>query len=119
MCGYGWGDNNRPTKDTQRHVKGWVSKNMCKDVYIRNNLFGEAKYGTLDYGARPTNADFSVYFVVLPQFGLEIDGNTYVEKIGDAFSDYKGINYKYSYDLHSEFIRDNVDMNAKIALISK
>ena len=116
-CGYGWGDNNRPTKNTQRHVKGWVGKNKVKNVVIRNNLFSEAKYGTLDYGARPVNANFSVYFVVLPQYGLVIDGNTYVEKNGASFSEYKGPNYTYSYDLHSEFIRDNVDLNAKIALL--
>lgn len=116
-CGYGWGDNNRPTKNTQRQVKGWAGKNRVENIVIRNNLFGEAKYGTFDYSARPINPNFSVYFVVLPQYGLVIDGNTYVEKDGAAFAEYKGTDYTYGYDLHSDLVRDGVDLNAKIALV--
>lgn len=115
--GYGWGNDNRPTKDTQCQVKGWVSKNRCENIVIRNNWFGEARYGTLNFGARPFNPNYKVYFVVLPQYKLTIDNNTYIEKAGGIFSEYMGVNYNFGYNLHSEFIRDNVDKNARIVLV--
>ena len=118
-CGYGWGNNNRPTKDTQNQLKGWVSKNRCENFVIRDNWFDEARYGTFDYGARPLNLNYKTYFVVLPQYRLTFDNNTYIEKVGDDCGEHVGIKYKFGYDLHSEFIRDNLDKNARIVLIEK
>ena len=118
-AGYGWGNDNRPNKDVQCQVKGWVSKNRADNIVIRNNMFGKSRYGTLHYGARPINKNFSAYLVVLPQYGINVDNNVYIEKVGAPFSEYKGIKYTYGYDLHTEFIKNNVDKNAKIILLDE
>ena len=118
-CGYVWGDNNRPVKDTQRQVKGWISKNRVENFVIRDNWFDESKYGTIDYGARPLNLNYKTYFVVLPQYKLFFDNNTYIDKIGDDCGEHAGAKYKFGYDMHSDFIKTDLDKNARIVLIEK
>ncbi len=117
--GYGWGYDNRPNKEPQCQVKGWVSKNRTDNVVIKDNMFGKSRHGTINFGARPLNQNFSAFLVVLPQYGLNIDNNIYIEKNGAPFSEYKGVNYTYSYDLHSEFIKNDVDKNAKIIIVDE
>ena len=90
MCryaGYGWGQDNRPNKDTASDIKGWHSINKTENFVVKDNIF---------IGANLLNVDFSSYSrnVVtgtkasknkFPQYLIKLDNNTYINNAGRKY----------------------------------
>ena len=122
FIGYGWGENNRPRKGTSCHLKGWRSKNRVENFVIADNIFFDANFGTLNFASEPyyiEDIPRTMWNMYCPQYSLELDNNLYVNKAGESFSDYQKTTYYYNHDMQSEFIRDNVDVNARVILLDK
>ena len=117
-AGYGWGQDNRPNKDTSSDIKGWNSINRTENFVVKDNIF---------MGARLLNIDFSSYSRNLakdtkspknkfPQYLIKLENNTYIGDANRRFITYNGFDYVSGYNSNYELIKDNVELSAKILI---
>lgn len=116
--GFGWGQDNRPNKDTASDIKGWHSINKTENFVVKDNIF---------IGANLLNVDFSSYSrnVVtgtvasknkFPQYLIKLDNNTYINNAGRKYVAYNQFNYNSGLNSNYDFAKDKIEYGAKLII---
>ncbi|MBE7038459.1 MAG: hypothetical protein E7404_06125 [Ruminococcaceae bacterium] len=116
--GYGWGQDNRPNKDTSADIKGWSSLNRAENFVVENNIFLGTKLTNVHYASYSNNIPGGTksFKNMLPQHLIKLNNNIYINNSGKAFVDYNFNKYSSKQGVNYDFIKDNVDLNAKLIL---
>ncbi|MBE7038458.1 MAG: hypothetical protein E7404_06120 [Ruminococcaceae bacterium] len=116
--GFGWGQDNRPNKETAADIKGWHSINRTENFVVKDNIF---------IGANLLNVDFSSYSrnVVMntvasknkfPQYLIKLDSNTYINNAGRKYIAYNQFNYNSGLNSNYDFVKDKIEYGAKLII---
>lgn len=118
-AGRGWGQDNRPNKDTSSDVKGWHSINRTENFNIRNNIFYDALLLSIDFSSYSRNlaANTKSPNNKFPQYLVNLENNVYVVEEGKRFVTYNCFDYISGLDSNYDFVKDNIDPGAQIVLI--
>ncbi len=117
--GYGWGQENRTTKNAASDIKGWDSVNRTENVVIENNMFSSSRFNNVHFGSYGYNTATGTgsYENMIPQNLIKLIGNTYVNPYGrQAFNQLNRVAYNADYTVNRELIKDGFDSTGRIVL---
>ena len=115
-AGKGWGQDNRPNKDTSADIKGWHSINRTENFVVKNNIFQDALLLNVDFASYSRNlaADTKGVKNKFPQYLIKLENNTYIGESGRRFVTYNCFDYNNDFNSNYNFVKDNIDYGAKI-----